>query len=109
MQQIYTTQDYLRIELYFEEDIAESIASAKIKYVDPDGTAGSWNASVDTINKKIYYDLPPGSPLGVAGTWTVWSYLTMTDGRFLPGTKSQFKVSEEIPSTTSNCFTGNCY
>ena len=40
MEKIYTTQDYLRIELYFEEGIENNILSSKIKYIDPNGTIG---------------------------------------------------------------------
>jgi hypothetical protein len=40
MNKIYSTQDYLRINLYYEEDIEDSIGSVKIKYITPDGTTG---------------------------------------------------------------------
>lgn len=108
MEKIYTTQDYLRIELYFEEGIENNILSSKIKYIDPNGTIGEWNASLDAENKKIYYDLPKGSPLGIAGKWTVWSVVTMLDGRIMPGSKSYFTVVDD-ENINNNCYTGNCY
>jgi len=95
MGKIFDTQDYLRIQLAFTADIEDDIASAVIKYIDPDGIEGEWVASIDTINKTIYYELPQGSPLEKYGLWTVWSVATMDDGRTIPGTIAKFKVFTE--------------
>jgi hypothetical protein len=41
MEKIYSTQDYLLIELQYEEELPNTlIDSVKIKYVDPNGKAG---------------------------------------------------------------------
>jgi hypothetical protein len=41
MGKVYATQDYLRIELVYEEEgIADLIGSVKIKYIDPNGDEG---------------------------------------------------------------------
>ena len=95
MSRVYQTQDYLVIELHYETDISADIATAAIKYEDPNGTEGSWAATHDAVNKKFSYSLPLGSPLAVAGRWTVWNFATMTDGRVIPGDPFKFKVSTE--------------
>lgn len=106
MNKIYTTQDYLRIELLHEEDVP-TVISAKIKYINPDDEAGEWLAEYDSVGKKVYYDLPAGEPLGVAGKWTVWSFITLEGGNVLPGTPAYFTVYEE--GETTSCSTSNCY
>ncbi len=93
MARIYQTQDYLRIELSYTVDVA--IDTAVIKYIDPDETEGEWVATVDELNKLIYYDLPSGLPLGIAGRWTVWSVATADDGRIIPGDTFKFMVYTE--------------
>jgi len=95
MSRVYETQDYLRIELTYTADVGGSIASAVIKYRDPDGLEGQWIATNNEADKYIYYELPAGSPLGVVGTWEVWSVATMDDTRVLPGSIFRFKVFEE--------------
>lgn len=95
MSKVYTTQDYLKIELTYQEDVASNIASAVIKYIDPEGATGTWTAVHTPSTKTISYNLPVGNPLDVAGKWTVWSYATMTDGRKLPGETFKFRIDEE--------------
>lgn len=95
MGKIFDTQDYLRIQLAFTADIEDDITSAVIKYIDPDGDEDEWVASIDTVNKTIYYELPQGSPLNKPGLWTVWSVVTMDDGRILVGSIAKFKVFAE--------------
>ncbi len=107
MNKIYSTQDYLRINLYYEEDIEDSIGSVKIKYITPDGTTGEWEAVHDSVNKLIYYDLPQGEPLGIPGKWVIWSYATMDDGRVIPGTPCNFIVYAE-GGESSTCNVTNC-
>lgn len=95
MGKVFDTQDYLRIELAFTANIENDITSQLIKYKDPNGTEGSWVASLDSVNKTIYYNLPQGDSLGVPGIWTVWSYVTMDDGRILVGEIAKFKIFTE--------------
>jgi hypothetical protein len=94
MSKTFNTQDYLRISATYTANISSDIDSVKIKYRKPDGTTGEWNATHDSANKKIYYDLPAETVLD-AGMWTAWSFATMTDGRDLPGEPFQFKITEE--------------
>lgn len=95
MAKIFDTQDYLRINLAFTADIADNIASQVINYRDPNGDRGTWVASLDPVNKIIYYELLQGETLGVHGTWTVWSTVTMNDGRVIVGEIAKFKVFTE--------------
>lgn len=106
MNKVYTTQDYLRIELLYNEDIPDSVSTAKIKYIDPNDVEGEWNAVHDYSNQVVYYDLPSGEPLTIPGTWTVWSFLTFSDGRVLPGSPASFTVVEE---GKKGCNNNNCY
>jgi hypothetical protein len=50
--------------------------------------------------------VPAGHPLGVTGKWTVWSFVTMTDGRELPGSPCSINIYAE---GGDGCITGNCY
>lgn len=95
MGKVYNTQDYLTIILSYTSDISADIASVKIKYVDPNGIEGEWDAIHNAEDKEIYYDVPLDSPLGIKGSWKVWSVATMVDGRTIPGTTSRFKINEE--------------
>ena len=95
MSKVFKTQDYLKIELSYQEDISASISSAVIKYIKPDGTTGSWNAIHSPSTKTISYATPLGSPLNQAGKWSVWSYATMNDGRHIPGEVFKFTIFEE--------------
>lgn len=95
MGKVYDIQDYLRISATYTTDIKGNINSVKLKYIDPEGVEGEWDANHDTVSKTIYYDLPQGTPLGKAGTWTVWSFLTFEDGRVIPGNPFKFRILEE--------------
>lgn len=95
MGDVFNTQTYLRIELSYTADVASDIDSVKIKYTNPNDTSGEWNATHDTVNKKVYYDLEAGSPLAVYGRWHFWIYATMTDGRVLIGEVANTLIEEE--------------
>lgn len=97
MSRIYDTQDFFTIELTYTEPIVGTISNVKIKYIDPDGTSGSWNATHSSINKTITYQSMPGESLGKTGRWTVWSFITFADTSVLPGSKFKFLVKSEIP------------
>lgn len=108
MSKVYSTQDYLRIELVYEEELPDTVASVKIKYIDPNSTEGEWEAEHDALNQIIYYDVPAGEPLEVSGKWTVWSFVTMDDGRVLPGSPCTISIYEEGLGSSSSCHAGNC-
>jgi hypothetical protein len=95
MAKIYDVQDSLQISLTYTADVASSIASVKIKYIDPEGTDGEFTAIHDPVNKKVYYNIPKDSPLTVVGGWRFWIYATMTDGRVLPGEVVEYEITEE--------------
>lgn len=96
MSRIYTTQDYFLIELTYNTTLVGTVANVKIKWQAPDDTTGEWNAVHDSVNKKISYQSPVGEALLVPGRWSVWNYVTFSDGRVLPGRKFKFLVKEEI-------------
>ena len=59
--------------------------TTQIKYKKPSGTTGNWTASVRDPGKgELYYDLT-GTELDETGTWTLWAYVTFSDGRSAPG------------------------
>ena len=63
----------------------EVIDTCRIKYKNPNGTTGYWNATYDEPNRTIYYIGATDSSYAVAGKWTFWPYVTLTDGRSFPG------------------------
>ena len=71
MSKYFETQTYLRIKLSYTADVASNISSVKIKYRSPSGT-GEWTGTHVPAEKYVYYDLPAGSPLAVAGRWRFW-------------------------------------
>jgi len=85
MGKIFNTQTYLRIRLSYTADVASNISSAKIKYTDGDGTEGEWDAVHEPASKRVYYDIPVGSPLTVTSRWHFWIYAIMNDTRILIG------------------------
>ena len=93
---VFLNQTMLRIWLNCGQDVSIA-ATTRIKYKDPNGVTGTWNASVYTTNnKRIYYDLPlTPIVLNNLGVWGVWSYITFSDGRSAPGDTYYFRVYEE--------------
>lgn len=82
---VYKNQDHLRIRVHIGYDLSDA-TTVLIKYTNPNGTSGSWVATVEDEDKGIVYkDFAAGSPLGISGIWTFWSYVTFTDGRVAPG------------------------
>lgn len=95
MGKVYETQDSLRISLTYTADVASDIDSVLIKYIDPNGTEGSFEATHDSVNKKVYYDIPIDEPLEIVGGWRFWIHATMTDGREMPGEVLEYEITEE--------------
>lgn len=94
MGKIYLNQDSLRIHLTAEVDITGA-TTTDIKYKKPDGSAGTWNATVDDAGVgSIYFDLT-GTELDATGTWTLWTYVTFADGRSAPGEPVKMIVHTE--------------
>ncbi|HET6558053.1 MAG TPA: hypothetical protein VFG54_12110 [Prolixibacteraceae bacterium] len=83
MGKIYSKQPF-KIELSYDE-LPGVVVSARIKYKTPMGTTGEFNANIDRENKKIYYYSQDGETLKYAGTWTLWSVITLENGSTYPG------------------------
>ena len=58
------------------------VASAVIKYFDPDGEQGSFPGTVEspTSDGYITYKTLAPTDLYKAGAWRFWAYVTMNDG-----------------------------
>ena len=83
---VYNTQDSLRIELSYINDLGPNVASVKIKYIKPNSsTINEWNALHNPASKIIYYDLPQGTFLDPPGEWRFWVFITYSDNRVAPG------------------------
>ncbi len=64
---------------------SESPSSVEILYKKPDGTDGTWTASILTGSEsegKIYYDMQTTESL-IEGLWYVKAKLTYSDGRVI--------------------------
>ena len=84
MGKVYNGQDALKIRLTCSQDITGATVK-KIKYKKPDGTEGSWDATVeDEANGIIYYNIQNGD-INETGNWTFWAFITFSDGRSAPG------------------------
>ena len=95
MGKVYNTQDFLYIKAEYTADISDQLASAIIKYVDPDGTEGQWApCTIDSLNKQIIYSNEVGNKLKI-GKWKAWSFATATDGRVIPGEPDTFIIKLE--------------
>lgn len=95
MNKIYKNQSALQIKLTTNVDLS-TVASAVIKYKKPDGvTTGEWDAQLEEGTTNITYNVLDSTVLDVAGTWTVWSYLTFDDGREAPGEPVSLYIFEE--------------
>ena len=71
---IYVNQP-VRLILETENSNLASATAQTINYEDPDGTTGSWNATVD--GTTIYVDVP-GATLTVSGEWYFHAAVTFS-------------------------------
>ena len=94
MSKIYKNQSNCRITLTAGVSIFGAITTS-IKYRKPNGTEGSFDATVsDETTGVIYYDFTDDE-LDASGVWTFWSYVVFADGRDAPGEPVRIKVWEE--------------
>jgi len=94
MGKIYLNQSSLRIQLTTNVDITGATEQV-IKYIKPDATTGEWVATIEADGDGIiYYDLT-GTELDVAGTWTLWAFVTFSDARTAPGEPVKVTVHTE--------------
>jgi hypothetical protein len=95
MGKIYKGQTALAIRLRTKVNL-EFAASIWIKYRKPDGTESAWVATVYNIDRGIIeYKIQSAADLDQAGTWTLWAYVTFTDGNSAPGESVTVEVYEE--------------
>ncbi len=85
MSKIFVGQSKLRFQATTGVDIT-SADPVLIKYKKPDGTTGSWTATIGTESTGIiYYDLTSVSDLDQAGLWTFWAHITFSDSLVAAG------------------------
>jgi hypothetical protein len=81
---IYKGQSALRISAKTFTDL-EGVISAIIKYLKPDGTAGSFAAGVGDSGKGVIFHECIEGELDMAGWWAFWAFITFADGRTAAG------------------------
>jgi hypothetical protein len=94
MARVFKGQSALRITLKTSTDL-EDIASAAIKYLKPDGTAGSFAAGVADAEKGIIFHECLEGDLDKAGWWSFWAFITFDDGRTAVGEAAKVYVWKE--------------
>jgi len=91
---VYKNQDYLKLRFYVGHSL--SGATTLLKYKNPADVEGSWAVIVeDELNGIAYKQFDAGEYLGVSGAWTLWSHVTMEDGRVIPGEPYTLMVYDE--------------
>ena len=95
MGRIHIGQTRLRISLTCNSDLTEATQVA-IKYKKPNGTQGSWAATVSNATTGIiYYDVANESDLDMEGAWTIWAHITYADGDVAAGDPVKMAVYTE--------------
>jgi len=84
MSKIYKDQTSLQIKLTTNVDLSDA-TTLLIKYEKPDGTLGSFTASVSDASEGIIYYNVVTDDLDLEGDWKFWAYVTFSDGRSAPG------------------------
>ena len=85
MKHIYTGQTSLRITITTAVELSD-IRNTEIRYKKPDGTEGTFCASViDAQNGVICHDVQSADELDMPGWWKFRAYVTFNDGRSAPG------------------------
>lgn len=91
---IYVNQTALRLQLNTSIDLSDA-TSAVIKYIKPDGTTGSWTATISSaVQGIIVYDIQ-SNDLSQEGDYTIWAYITFTSGKTAPGRAQHIYVYPE--------------
>lgn len=95
MSTIYTGQD-LRIRVTITGEDITGAASAEILFAKPDGTNGTWTATVeDAANGIIYYDATPAD-LDVAGIWALQARVVDANAKVLLGLQRRIDVIAQL-------------
>lgn len=85
MGKIYVGQTALTIRLTTSIDLS-SAKTTLIKYKKPDGTEGSWVATVFNVATGIIsYVVASASILDQSGVWVLWAHITFNDDTVAAG------------------------
>ncbi len=92
MSKIYVGQSSFRLTLTTGVNVTAPL-TVQIKYRDPKGIEGAWDATVKTAaTGVIYKDFAEADAFDKAGRWTAWAYVVFSDGRDADGEPYQFRV-----------------
>ena len=95
MNKVYKGQTELKLRVDVGVDI-QGATSTLIKYKKPDGSTGSFAASIeDAFEGIIFYDVLSSNDLDVVGKWTFWAYIVFLNGNEAPGCPYTLEVFEE--------------
>lgn len=95
IKKIYELQTELTIKADTEVDITGASATL-IKYIKPDGTTGSFTASIDNaVNGIIAYDIVDNTDIVGVGKWILWAHVTFASGKYAAGTPFTMEVFSE--------------
>lgn len=96
---IYKDQTAVRLILDTSLDLdAEGLASSKIAYKKPDGTAGDWTGTIlnsPGTDGKIYVDFNDTIKFTDLGDWVIWAELIFSDARVGYGKPKFYNVKEK--------------
>lgn len=95
MGKIYVGQTALTIRLTTSIDLTTA-KKVEIKYIDPNGTTGTWTATVYNVATGIIeYKVASALTLNVSGVWTFWAYITFNDDTVAAGEAIKKLVYDE--------------
>lgn len=92
MAKLYLNKGSLRVTQDTGVNLTGATATV-MKYRKPDGTEGSWLATV-IDETKIYHDFAENE-LNQTGPWARWAHVTFSDGRTQAGNPVDFIVYTE--------------
>jgi hypothetical protein len=93
MGKIYSNQPF-KIELSYDS-LPVTPVDIQIVSRNPVGTVAHFDASLDEVNKKIYYYSIEDETLAIAGAWAFWSKITDSLGQFYPGEPVTVQIYSE--------------
>lgn len=83
MGKIFINQPF-KVELSYDE-LPAAAESQQIGYKKPSGEIGFFDASIDLVNKFVYYWSAIGETLGSEGEWSFWSVIIDANGQRYSG------------------------
>lgn len=91
---VFKNQTRLTIEIIVGEMI-NGVASAQIAYIKSTGATGSFTATIDEENQKVYYLIQSELDVDVSGDWRFWAKLTYNDGKKIASSAVVVPIYEE--------------